>query len=225
MVSAAASLVSLGSAPAEACSAVADAALALIASQTPSGNGASFFTLAMKTQSGYSSGDIAQLWGSTSPNSNLYYNHILAGNHFTQVTNIAGIAAGDIMVIDEVWENGVRKYPGHTVIATGPAEPITAMNPVYSGTLQYALPIADATSSVHGCSSFYEDSRWPDGCTTGTFTAGPGTAFMRLYADATTGDLEGYTWSVTSGGTYYSPAKRPYAIGRLTSCFPTPDDV
>lgn len=225
MVSAAASLVALGSAPAEACSAVADVALSLIENQVPTGNGASFFTLAMKTQSGYTSSDIAQLWGSTSPDSHRYYNQIIAENHFTHITNVALIDAGDVLAIDEVWnESGVRTYAGHTVIVTGPAEPITAMSPLVSGTVQYALPIADATSSVHGCSVLYPDSRWPNGCTSGSFTGGAGTAFLRIYADAETGELQGYSWSVTSGSAYYAPDVRPYAVGRLTSCFPTPND-
>ncbi|WP_437513714.1 hypothetical protein [Sorangium sp. So ce1099] len=221
MVSAAASLVALGSAPAEACSAVADAALDLITAGTTVSNGAPFFTRAMKDQSGYTSTDIAVLWGSTSPNSHVYYDNIIAENYFTHVTNVADIAAGDLLAINHVLNSsGTVTYSGHAAIITGPATQLTtALNPVYASTKQYAVPIADATSSAHGCSASYPDSRWSGACNGGTFTAGTGTAYMRLYTDLS-GNLLGYTWSVTSGATYYSPSTRPYAIGKLTSCLP-----
>ncbi|HTN87059.1 MAG TPA: hypothetical protein VL242_25345 [Sorangium sp.] len=221
MVSAAASLVALGSAPAEACSDVADAALALITAGTPVSNGAPFFTRAMRDQSGYTGTDIAVLWGSTSPNSHIYYDNIIAENYFTQVTNVVDIAAGDLLAINHVLNSsGTVTYSGHAAIITGPATQISpAISPVYANTKQYAVPIADATSSSHGCSVSYPDSRWSGACTGGTFTAGTGTAYMRLYTDLS-GNLLGYSWSVTSGATYYSPTTRPYAIGKLTSCLP-----
>ncbi|WP_438029147.1 hypothetical protein [Sorangium sp. So ce233] len=221
MVSAAASLVALGSAPAEACSDVADEALNIIAAGTSVSNGAPFFTLAMKNQSGYTSTDIAVLWGSTSPSSHIYYDNIVAENYFTHVTNVADIAAGDLLAINNVVNaSGVVTYSGHTAIITGPATQLTtALSPIYASTKQYAVPIADATSSVHGCSQSFPDSRWSGDCKTGTFAGGTGTASMRLYTDLS-GNLLGYTWSVTSGATYYSPSTRPYAIGKLTSCLP-----
>ncbi|XXT23116.1 hypothetical protein WME94_16395 [Sorangium sp. So ce429] len=221
MVSAAASLVALGSAPAEACSDVADAALDIITAGTAVSNGAPFFTRAMRDQSGYTGTDIAVLWGSTSPNSHIYYDNIIAESYFTHVTNVADIAAGDLLAIDQVVNaSGTVTYSGHAAIITGAATQILpALSPVYASTKQYAVPIADATSTSHGCSVSYPDSRWSGVCNGGTFAAGPGTAYMRLYTDLS-GNLLGYTWSVTSGATYYSPSTRPYAIGKLTSCLP-----
>ncbi|XYI01430.1 hypothetical protein ACMHYB_17440 [Sorangium sp. So ce1128] len=221
MVSAAASLVALGPAPAEACSDVADAALDLIAAGTPVSNGAPFFTRAMRDQSGYTGTDIAVLWGSTSPNSHIYYDNIVAEHYFTRVTNVADIAAGDLLAINHVVNaSGTVTYSGHAAVILEPATQLpTALSPIYAGTKQYAVRIADATSSSHGCSLSYPDSRWSGACNGGTFAAGPGTAFMRLYTDLS-GNLLGYTWSVTSGATYYSPSTRPYAIGKLTSCLP-----
>ncbi|WP_437758882.1 hypothetical protein [Sorangium sp. So ce1389] len=221
MVSAAASLVALGSAPAEACSAVADAALALIEAGTPVSNGAPFFTRAMRDQSEYTGTDIAVLWGSTSPNSHVYYDNIVAENYFDRVTNVADIGAGDLLAINHVVNSsGTVTYSGHAAIITGAAEELpTALSPIYASTKQYAVPIADATSSSHGCSVSYPDSRWSGVCNGGTFTTGTGTAYMRLYTDLS-GNLLGYTWSVTAGSAYYSPSTRPYAIGKLTSCLP-----
>ncbi|XXT23118.1 hypothetical protein WME94_16405 [Sorangium sp. So ce429] len=171
-----------------------------------------FFTAVQKAAFGYTPTDIAVLWGSTSPNSTQYYTSFNAGSHITKVTTVSGIAAGDVLVI------GPGTSPAHTAIITGPATLISpALNPVYANTKQWAVPIADSTTTTHGCSVSYPDSR----CVGGVFTAGEGTAFMRFYSDLSD-SLEGYgfSWSVSSGATYFTPAARPYVIGRLTPCPP-----
>ncbi|KYF78208.1 hypothetical protein BE17_08425 [Sorangium cellulosum] len=215
MASAAVSLVAFGSAPADAadaCVDISDAALDLIADPTPVASGAVFFTAAQKLAFGYTSTDIAVLWGSTSPNSAQYYTNFSAGNHITQITNAAEIAAGDVLVI-----GASGTYTGHTAIVTGAAIPISALNPVYANTKQWAVPIADSTTTTHGCSVSFPDSR----CVGGVFTAGEGTAFIRLYSDLSDSLVGyGFSWSVTSGATYYTPTARPYVIGRLTPCPP-----
>ncbi|WP_437930510.1 hypothetical protein WMF37_15170 [Sorangium sp. So ce291] len=214
MASAAVSLVAFGSAPADAadaCVDISDAALDLIADPTPVASGAVFFTAAQKLAFGYTSTDIALLWGSTSPNSAQYYTNFNAGNHITNITNANDIAAGDVLVI-----GATGTYTGHTAIVTGAATQLSpALNPVFANTKQWAVPIADSTTTTHGCGVAYPDSR----CVGGVFTAGEGTAFMRLYSD-NAGILQGYSWSVTSGAQYFSPAARPYVIGRLTPCPP-----
>ncbi|WP_437513720.1 hypothetical protein [Sorangium sp. So ce1099] len=217
MASAAVSLVAFGPAPADACSDISDTALDFVADTvTPSvSSGAVFFTAVQKSAFDITSTDIAVLWGSTSPNSAQYYTSFNAGNHVTKITNASGIAAGDVLVIGAT---SSPSYSGHTAIITGPATQLTtALNPVFANTKQWTVPIADSTTSVHGCSTTFPDSRWTGNCTTGVFTPGEGTAFMRLYSD-NSGNLQGYSWSVTSGATYYSPSTRPYVIGRLTPC-------
>ncbi|WP_437758884.1 hypothetical protein [Sorangium sp. So ce1389] len=217
MASAAVSLVAFGSAPADACVDISDTALDFVAdTTTPSvGSGAVLFTAVQKAAFGYTSTDIAVLWGSTSPNSAQYYSKFAASVHTTLITNASSIAAGDVLVI-----GAAGTYTGHTAIVTGPATQLsTALNPVYANTKQWAVPIADSTTSVHGCSVAFPDSRWTGNCTTGTFAAGEGTAYMRLYSDLSD-NLQGYSWSVTSGATYYAPSVRPYVIGRLTPCPP-----
>ncbi|AUX31176.1 hypothetical protein [Sorangium sp. Soce836] len=230
MVSAAASLVALGSAPAEACQEIADEALDLAAAQTPLASGAALFTLIQKNVWGYSSSDLGVLWGSPSPSSAVYYDNAVdlidvigtaAGDDFTPITNIANIAAGDVLVID-----ATGTYSGHTAIVTGAPQQINALNPKIGTDTQWALPIVDSTTSVHGCSTIFADDRFtasaPGSCT-GTFRGGVGTAFMRIYADATTGALTGHTWSVTSGGTFYAQSGttypvRSFVIARQQSC-------
>ncbi|WP_437946941.1 hypothetical protein WME98_39825 [Sorangium sp. So ce296] len=229
MVSAAASLA-LGAAPAEACQDIADEALALAAAQTPLASGASLLTLIQKNIWGVNNTDLSLLWGSSSPSSAVYYDNAVdlidvpgtdPGDDFTPVSSVADIAPGDVLVID-----ATGTYSGHTAIVTGLPQQITAINPKIGTYTQWALPIVDSTTSVHGCSTIYPDDRFtasaPGSCT-GTFRGGVGTAFMRIYADATTGALTGHTWSVTSGGTFYAQSGttypvRSFVIARVQSC-------
>ncbi|WP_437337808.1 hypothetical protein [Sorangium sp. So ce394] len=230
MVSAAASLVALGAAPAEACQEIADEAIVLANAQTPLASGAALYTLIQKNVWSYPSSDIALLWGSPSPSSGVYYDNAVdlidvagtdPGDDFTPIASVADILPGDVLVID-----ATGTYSGHTAIVTGLPQQITALNPKISGSTQWALPIVDSTTSVHGCSTVYADSRFvasaPGSCT-GTFRGGVGTAYMRIYADATTGALTGHTWSVTSGGTFYAQSGttypvRSFVIARQQSC-------
>jgi hypothetical protein len=215
LVSSAASFIAFASAPAHACSDISDAANDLIASATSITGGAAFFSQSQKTAFGYLNADLFALWGSTSPASPIYYQKITSATHFTQITSVGSLAAGDALVI-----NSTDSYTGHTMIITGAAtQLVPALNPILADTNQWVVPIADSTTATHGCNPAYPDSRWSGTCGTGTFTAGPGTGYMRVYSDLT-GGLLGYSWSITSGGAYYSPTTRPYAVGRLTPCPP-----
>lgn len=242
MLSAAASLVALGPAPADACSLLSNGALDFVAGNHQTGSGAVFLTEVQKEvfwvnedeelDAMLDASNTAFYWGSTSPSSEKYYDKFSDTSlaHVTQVSNVNDIAAGDVLVVDKT-----MTYGGHTVIITGVADLISPMNPVRLGTLQWAVPIADSTSSVHGCSADYPDSRWSSISTSGTtttctgFTSGVGTGYMRLYTDSS-GVPVGYTWSVTPASkTNYFPisstatgsgtdvgAPRPFVIGRLT---------
>ncbi|CAN92787.1 putative secreted protein [Sorangium cellulosum So ce56] len=240
MVSAAASVVALGAAPADACSQLSSGALNFISAGTPSAAGAVFLTSVQKEEfwsdpdpivdAVNDAANMSYYWGSTSPSSEKYYTEFTKpGAIVSLISNISNVAAGDVLVINKTVASGVQTaYGGHTVIVTGPAQQLTtALNPIYSGTVQWALPIADSTSSVHGCSTIWRDSRWTNTCS--DFVAGPGTGYMRIYTD-TSGVPVGHTWSVTSvsAGNYFPissttvPA-RPFVIGRLNSCpLPTP---
>ncbi|WP_437818065.1 hypothetical protein [Sorangium sp. So ce1078] len=239
MASAAVSLVAFGSAPADACADISDGALDIIngtlapPTGTTIGVGAGFFTWTQKLVYGIGDADINNLWGSNSPSSLIYYSEFTSGTNVnvTQITNVSNVAAGDVLVIGR---GTTGSYSGHTVIIRNVAtELTTALNPKYTNTRQWALPIADTTSSVHGCNATYPDSRWTGTCAGGTFTPGAGTAFLRIYSDPSgnlsglSGTLvggtatltgQGHSWSVTSGATVYDPTTRPYVIGRVTPC-------
>lgn len=243
MVSAAASLVALGPAPADACSLISDGALDFVANNVQTGSGATFLSEIQKEvfwsdpdpgmDAMLDATNMLYYWGSTSPTSEKYYDKFTDPSlpHVTLVSNVNDIAAGDVLVIDKT-----MTYGGHTVIITGPAVPISGINPIRTGTSQWAVPIADSTSSVHGCSDVYPDSRWESITKSGStvtctgFTSGVGTGFMRIYTDSSTGEPVGYTWSVTPASkTNYFPISdtavgsgsdvavpRPFIIGRLT---------
>lgn len=75
--------------------------------------------------------------------------------------------------------------------------------------MQYEVDIIDSTQSRHGSTG---DTRL-DGKVEGV-----GQGIMRLYANSSTGNLVGYTWSVLSGSTYYGTGgdtSRTIKIGRF----------
>ncbi|WP_437804018.1 hypothetical protein [Sorangium sp. So ce693] len=203
---------------------------------TGSTKAACFFTLSLQKAMGYTQQDIYAMWGKNSPTSDYYFQLVKTSpkvgatpsgfeTFFRRVERAVDIQKGDVFTIGEVrGETGVT-YAGHTMIITGaPQEILPQINPRYSGTRQYAVPIADSTSSSHGCSEGqYRDSRWSGPCTGGYMEPGAGTGYVRVYTDSLSGVLLGYTWSVTSSTTsYYSPSTRPYRIGRL---FKLPDPI
>ncbi|WP_437766965.1 hypothetical protein WMF27_21715 [Sorangium sp. So ce281] len=185
---------------------------------------ACFFTLSLQKAMGYSSLDMYSMWGKNSPTSDYYFDIINVSpkvganpsgfeTYFRLVERAADIQKGDVFSI-----GATGTFAGHTMIVTGAPEKITPqINPRYSRTEQFAVPIADSTSSSHGCSEGqYKDSRWSGPCTGGYMTPGAGTGYVRVYADSFSGVLLGFTWSVTSSqSSYYSPTTRPYRIGRL----------
>jgi len=215
-VAAVASILSLASNRAEACSDISNAALDIIADGTAAGYGASFFTDSVKAAFSYDSSYTNYMWGANYPSSASYFDHIVAGNYFSQVNNVGSIQAGDAFVVDQA-----GTYSGHTAIAIGaPVQVFPPLNPIITGTKQWALPIADSTGSPHGCAGSYA-SKYPDSrCAAGT--TGPGTGYLRIYADATTGAFTGHTWSVGSQTltNYYAVDVRPYVLGRVTPCPP-----
>ncbi|WP_234022484.1 hypothetical protein [Sorangium cellulosum] len=238
---AAASLITLGSASASAKD-HADFALEFIERATPEGNAwgtpcsinwenftgttkaACFFTLALQKSMGYTDVDTYSMWGSSSPTSDKYFDLINLSpalgappsdegeTYFRRIRRAVDIRKGDVMAI-----GATSTYAGHTlIILDEPIELTTQVNPRYLDTKQFAVRIADSTNASHGCNASYADTRWSGECSTGYMEGGAGTGYIRLYAQASTGVLLGYTWSVTSSATsYYSPSTRPYRIGRL----------
>ena len=140
----------------------------------------------------------------TSPNSATWYNFITSGNRFTRVLHAAIIAKGDVIAM-KYCSGG--SGTGHTMIAMETPVLRTATKPLIAGTVQYQLKVADSTSSPRGVTGYPDTRVTGDGAGIGTF---------RVYADAVTGEIKGYTWTLSSGSTYYDVSGcRTIAVGRL----------
>ena len=181
--------------------------------------GAGFFTATLKQAMGWSEADISSHWGMFCPTSPTYFTAIGNGQYFTQISNIANVQAGDVIVVN----SATGFLAGHTMVVAAPPVEIThQISPIYAGTRQWKVRIVDATRTSHGCT----DPRWIGTCVpvVGYTEPGAAEANMRLYSDTTVGNvgkLLGHTWSVTSSmSSYYSPMTRPYRIGRLTALMP-----
>lgn len=172
--------------------------------------GAGFYTAVLSKTMSWTPADVQSHWGAFCPTSTIYFSAIGTGTHFTQITKAANIQKDDVIVI-----NAGSGYGGHTMLVDGAPILIThPVSPLFAGTTQWKVPIVDSTSTAHGCT----DSRWTGTCTplTGTMDPGAGRGNIRLYTDTISGNLLGYTWSVTASNTsYYSPLTRPYRVGRF----------
>jgi hypothetical protein len=196
---------------------IEDAALAIIAGGTSPGNGGAFVTASYKRAFTYTNAQITWLFGSSSVSAAGWFDAIAAGTYFDEITDIADVAPGQIFVIDQVFDDPAtttvnETYSGHAAVVVGYPIDITPPSGFYqpykTGTKQWALQIADSTSSVHGANPTYPDVR--------PALSKPGTGYIRLYSDATTGDLVAYTWSVTSTtneDNYYTQSERPFSFG------------
>ncbi len=207
--------------------------------------GACFVIEILKHGNGYATDynanaqDFYHLWGHNSPTSAQLFDLVdtapVVGTpvqeddtYWRKVTSLGQVQANDVMVIDNY--NG---YAGHALVVRGPAQLMTSTySPVWAGTLQYALPIADSTGSAHGCGSPQAQLTYPDTrCATGL--QGVGTGYIRIYVDLLTGNIIGHTWSVapTSSSGYYpnstSSIGRPIRFGRFgknTTGAPAPEE-
>ncbi|MDI3283320.1 hypothetical protein [Polyangium sp. 15x6] len=183
------------------------------------GNGGSFVTKAVKDALGWSSSQWLYYFGTSTLSAQKWYEQIVppgggAPSNFVEVDNINDVDAGQVFAI-----NATGSYTGHAAVIIGEPIDITPPNAFYTpyitGTKQWAVPIADSTGSEHGQNTAYPDSRR----SASGFTANvPGTAYIRLYSDATTGEILSYGWSITATNdlNIYDQSERPFAIGELT---------
>jgi hypothetical protein len=212
-----ASVLCFSSAPAQAAGEVSGAALDLVVAGTNTGNGGYFVSRAVKDAFDYSDAEFRYYWSYSTLNAARWYTAINDGDYLEEITNIADVGADQILAINSVTSPA---YAGHVVVITGAPIDITPpydyYTPYIDGTRQWALPIADSTGSEHGQNASYPDSRRVDGYFTGNV---PGTAYMRLYSDAKTGEILAYSWSVaaTSASAVYYQDERPFAIGKIVS--------
>lgn len=153
-----------------------------------------------------------------------YHDRIQAGTHFTQITDVTQIAAGDIIAIAYYDNSG---NTGHVMWADSGSTVICSTCTPKT----YRVNVIDSSNNYHGTG----DTRYIGGaCTTdadcsGTTYAscssatnkcsytGIGRGTLRLYADSGN-TLTGYSWSTASTSTAYmnsdSPLLRHIVVGR-----------
>lgn len=174
-----------------------------------------FVTRSLMKAFGLTADDMVVWMGSKGPSSARYHDNVVGMNNFRRVLNASEVRRGDIVAIKYI--DKTNGGTGHTMIAAGDAvlrQPASA--PQIVGTLQYELRIIDSTSSPHSTG----DTRKGTGVN-GTDQTGAGLGTMRLYADASSGVITGYSWSLSTGSTYYtatSPSddRRSLVVGRMT---------
>jgi hypothetical protein len=172
----------------------------------------------------FTAADLEAWMGSKGPSSARYHDNILFQNNFQRIRRAVDVQRGDILA-SKYLDRGehVPGQPsgsggtGHTMIAaSAPVLRSAPSKPFVDGTVQYELRIIDSTSSPHSTG----DTRKGTGAN-GDDQDGAGLGTMRLYADASSGEIVGYTWSLSSGSVYYtatSPAgdRRSLVVGRMT---------
>lgn len=176
-----------------------------------------FVTRSLMKAFAFSSEGIKTWMGSTGPTSARYHDNILAANNFQRIELASSVKRGDIVAIQYL--DKTSGGTGHTMIAaSAPILRSQATKPIIENTVQYELRIIDSTSSPHGTGDTRKGTA-ADG--SGSDQNGAGLGTMRLYADAGTHQIVGYTWSLSTGSSYYtaaSPAddRRSLVVGRLT---------
>lgn len=191
---------------------------AVALSGTSTGNGGSFVTKAVKNALAWTSSQWLFCFEVSTLSASQWYENITTPTNFVEITNIADVEAGQIFAID-----ATGSYTGHAAVIIGDPIDITPpagyYTPYRTGQKQWALPIADSTSTEHGQNASFPDSRRVGGVFTPNVA---GTAYMRLYSDATTGEILSYSWSVTATNeaNVFDQSERPFAIGELdiTAC-------
>jgi hypothetical protein len=159
--------------------------------------------------------DIAAWVGSKGPSSARYHDNILFQNNFQRIQRAADVQRGDILAIKYLDKTGGGT--GHTMIAAGKAtKRAVDTEPLVDGTVQYELLIIDSTKSPHSTGDTRKGT-----AADGGDQDGAGLGKMRLYADAVSGQIVGYTWSLSSGSDYYTATtpvgdRRSLMVGRMT---------
>jgi len=164
-----------------------------------------FITNLLKQSYGWDSNTFKTWFGSTSPSAAQYHDAIQAQNGFGLLNHVQDITTGDILAI---------KYPdgssstGHVMLVRTAPQEMTAKAPIITGTRQYAVEVFDSSQSGHGA----EDTRK---MADGNWDTGVGRGVFRIYADAVTDEIVGYSWSTYSNSTFYSQSERHLVAGYL----------
>lgn len=177
--------------------------------ETPAAStkGSSFFTLLLKHSYGYTDQEIDDVFGSTNPDSEKYYDAILAGTQFVTKSIPSQLVPGDFIAVKKS-DSGVS----FMVHSLGGYVQCPGCKGDGSVAGYYNVVIVDSCSSKHGSS----DTRHVN-------EGGIGIGTMRVYVDGG-GSAAGYTWSNSSSSTYYpiSQVGHLMALGTWIAELPSP---
>lgn len=172
-----------------------------------------FVTQNLKKAYGWTNTEMIAWSGTKTPNADRYQEMIVEGNGLLRINQPESIGRGDLIAIKYMPCAG-SSATGHIAIALGPAiqRPVDTA-PLVPNTVQYALPIVDSSNSDHFAKEF-PDTRTD---TLGNrITNGAGIGWMRLYRNISSGEIQGYTWSMQHSSIYHeSQGCRALAVGRL----------
>ena len=151
--------------------------------------------------------NLPPLWtGVKRPYASTYYHLINEKRNFIKITNINNARIGDFIVFRILPGTTISDNTGHIMLINDIPNKIITMPPVIGNTVQWAINIIDQSSSHGSVDSRYIDQE--------NKTTGLGTGFFRIYTNST-GELQGYAWSISSGSKYIDKAVHPLVIGRL----------
>jgi hypothetical protein len=172
-------------------------------------NGACLFTLSLRDDDAtITAPQVAAWWGSSNPSAVVYFNQITAGNHFTNISDATTIQEGDLIAVKT---SSTAGYLFLVDVAPIYVADVVRDNATYS---RYFVSIIDSiSSSPHGPT----DSRWftdvgPTGLAAHDQGVGSGDIYIDVDVD---GAIAAHTWSTVNGGTLYTAAARPVAVGRF----------
>jgi hypothetical protein len=164
--------------------------------------------------------DFVGWFGCTSPHAAAYHDAIEVEDGFDLIESIFDIQPGDIVAIryDDAGCSQLTcgtftgcTTSGHVAIVAAAPTLRSPVSPLVGGTVQYALPIIDSSSTYHGVT----DTRYKSDAL-GADDKGVGRGTMRLYVDSADPErpIVGYSWSNVAGSLFYPHSKRDLVIGR-----------
>lgn len=123
---------------------------------------------------------------------------------FAARTSITGIEAGDVLAVSYPERTDIN---GHVMLVRSAPVADTSLLAGPTGSTPYAVTVIDSTSTPHGSSATYPDTR------PGGKNEGLGSGTFVLYADAS-GAIVGSRWSPTDP-TFFDTTAHPLAVGGM----------
>jgi hypothetical protein len=169
-----------------------------------------FFDALLMHSYGYSRDDFKRWFDSHRPSARRYHDAIVAQRGFQRIERLADVEPGDILAVKYFKRSD---NTGHVMLVSDRPHRIAAKKPVVAGTVQWAVPIIDSSSSGHGPADT-RHHRGPDG----KDHDGLGRGVLRVYGDSH-GGVAGFAWSTAKASRFAGPNDEHLVIGRLVPGF------